>query len=119
MAVKTEQYTTKDFLNDLGVLADEKMEKKRQALIASIDSQNEARKVKRAEKNAEADAPIAEGILDVVEGEMTAKQIADALATNGIAVSVPRVTAVAKVLVGKGDLKRVQKIGDAKNYYTK
>ena len=85
---------------------------------ANIAKQNTARATKRAEKNAEENAPIAEGIKTYLVGTMTATEIKNALVANGIEVSTPKVTAVAKLLVADGTVKVEKKVGDTKNYYT-
>ena len=113
--------TTKEWLEGIGNLTETKgedYEEKRQELLGNIAKQNTARATKRAEKNAEENAPIAEGIKTYLVGTMTATEIKNALVANGITVSIPKVTAVAKLLVADGVVKVEKKVGDTKNYYT-
>lgn len=111
--------TTKEFYEALGVLENEELETKRQELIAGIDKVNSARAAKRAEKNAEENEPLKVAVLDVLNGTMTASEIKDAVVANGGTISTPKVTAIAKLLVGEGKVKVEKKVGDTKNYYTK
>lgn len=100
--------TTKEFYENLGVLADEEMEQKRQTLIAGIDNANSAKKAKNAEKKAVEDKPIRDAILAVVTDELTVS--ADLTAkVNGVlnlekALTVAKVVAVANDLAKAGEI---------------
>ena len=114
--------TNKEWLEGIGDLTEykgEDYEVKRQELLANIAKTNSARAAKRAEKNAEENEPLKVAVLDILNGTMTATEIKDAIVANGGTISVPKVTAIAKLLVADGKVKVEKKVGDTKNYYTK